>query len=53
MKNMLSKQVVKKEFKKDLGLDKWGHQIDPKQKMELRWQQVRWFSGWIFIMSFD
>lgn len=40
MKNMLDKQVVKKEFKKDLGLDKWGKQKDPRSKMELRHQQV-------------
>lgn len=41
MKNMLDKQVVKKEFKKDLGLDRWGKQKDPRSKMELRHQQVR------------
>lgn len=41
MKNMLDKQVVKKEFKKDLGLDKWGKQKDPRSKMELRHKQVK------------
>ncbi|XP_052805638.1 coiled-coil domain-containing protein 191-like [Mya arenaria] len=41
MKNMLNKQVVRKEFKKDLGLDKWAKQKDPRTKMELRQQQVK------------
>ena len=40
MKNMLNKQVVKKEFKNDLGLDKWGKHKDPRSKMELRHKQV-------------
>lgn len=41
MKSMLDKQVVKKEFKNDLGLDKWGKHKDPRNKMELRHQQVK------------
>ncbi|KAL4235902.1 hypothetical protein ACF0H5_004292 [Mactra antiquata] len=41
MKNMMDKQVVKNEFKKDLGLDKWGKQKDPLNKMELRHKQVK------------
>ena len=40
MRNMMDKQVVKKNFTKDLGLDPLSKQKDPRNKMELRHQQV-------------
>jgi len=40
MKTMLEKPVVKKEFKRDLGLNKWENASDPRNKMEARQQQV-------------
>ena len=37
----MDKQVVKKSFTKDLGLDPLSKHKDPRNKMELRHQQVR------------
>ena len=48
MRNMMDKQVVKKNFTKDLGLDPHSKHKDPRNKMELRHQQVTGKSSYPF-----
>lgn len=40
LKGMLDKQLVKDDFKSDLGLNAAKKQHDPKIKMQMRHQQV-------------
>ncbi|KAL8605947.1 hypothetical protein ACOMHN_065688 [Nucella lapillus] len=41
MKNMLSKELVRENFRRDLGFDDAGKYHDPRTKMELRHQRVK------------